>query len=274
MNSLTTYDDERFRGFADQYDEHRPQPPQVLTEILSQLAGSRQPSLVVDLGSGTGLSTFLWVGRADRVIGIEPTEDMRRQAELGRQEPAEQEACGTEIAFRGGFSDDTGIEAGSADIVVASQAFHWMPPESTLAEVARILRPGGVFAAIDCDWPPVMDWQAEAAYTAFVERTSELQRAAGHQQPARWPKEQHLQSISDSGHFRYVREILLHSAEVGGAERLVGLALSQGGVQALLKTGCSPEEAGVPELEQVGREVFGDGVLPWYFSYRVRLGVR
>ena len=39
-----------------------------------------RPALVVDLGSGTGLSTAIWGGRAERVIGIEPNADMREEA--------------------------------------------------------------------------------------------------------------------------------------------------------------------------------------------------
>ena len=39
--------------------------------------------------------------------------------------------------------------------MVAVQAMHWMEPTTTHAEVARILRPGGVFAIVDADWPPV-----------------------------------------------------------------------------------------------------------------------
>jgi SAM-dependent methyltransferase len=35
------------------------------------------------------------------------------------------------------------FRAGSADLVTAGTAFHWMPPVPTLAEVTRILRPGG-----------------------------------------------------------------------------------------------------------------------------------
>ena len=35
---------------------------------------------MVDLGSGTGLSTTIWAPLADRVVGIEPSADMRRQA--------------------------------------------------------------------------------------------------------------------------------------------------------------------------------------------------
>ncbi len=48
---------ERFTGFAAQYDEHRPSPPDALSELLCQLAQSVRPVLIVDLRSGTGLST-------------------------------------------------------------------------------------------------------------------------------------------------------------------------------------------------------------------------
>src|ERR1700685_3598340 len=48
----------------------------------------------------------------------------------------------------------TGLPAKWADIVTASQAMHWFDPELALPEIARLLRPGGVLAAYDCDWPP------------------------------------------------------------------------------------------------------------------------
>ncbi len=49
-------------------------------------------------------------------------------------------------------------EEGTAGIVTCAQSFHWMEPESTFIEVARILRPGGVFAAYDYDRPPTVHW--------------------------------------------------------------------------------------------------------------------
>lgn len=52
-----------------------------------------------------------------------------------------------------------------------------------------------------------------------------------------WRKEQHLERMRTSGRFRYVREITLHHMERGSAERLVGLAMSQGQVASLLNTG-------------------------------------
>src|SRR5690606_2279453 len=150
----------RWFGFADTYDRYRPQPPAAAADLLMRLAQTDRPALVVDLGAGTGLSTRLWAGRAAQVIGIEPNPDMRRRAEAQTDAP--------EITYREGVSTATGLPDACADIVVASQALHWMDPGPTFAEVARILRPEGVFAAIDCDWPPAVHWEAEIAYNACM----------------------------------------------------------------------------------------------------------
>jgi SAM-dependent methyltransferase len=257
---------ERFSGFSDIYDRYRPQPPAVLIDLLAQLAGVERPALVVDVGSGTGLSTRLWAGHADQAIGIEPNDDMRDQAEAQTVAPG--------VRYQPGFSTATGLPDACADIVTASQALHWMEPEPTLAEMARILRPGGVFAAFDCDWPPAMHWEAEAAYEACMARVREVNRAHGLTSTVKaWPKHEHLGWMRASGHFRYTREVVLHSVEPGNAERLVGLALSQGHVATPLKHGLSEDELGLAELRAVAARTLGDEPRPWYFSYRVRLGI-
>ena len=46
-------------------------PPPVLLDILTQLIDTPHHALVVDLGSGTGLSTMIWSAQAQHVIGIE-----------------------------------------------------------------------------------------------------------------------------------------------------------------------------------------------------------
>ena len=86
----------RFTGFADQYDRHRAGPPPALADLVRQYAGATRPGLVVDLGSGTGLSTRYWADKATRVIGIEPTPDMRGQAEKVTAAP--------NVSYRAGFS--------------------------------------------------------------------------------------------------------------------------------------------------------------------------
>jgi ubiquinone/menaquinone biosynthesis C-methylase UbiE len=51
-----------------------------------------------------------------------------------------------------------------------------MNPELTLAEANRILKPGGIFATVDCDWPPVSKWEAEAAYRQLSSKVSCLEK--------------------------------------------------------------------------------------------------
>src|SRR5579875_1005082 len=67
-------------GTARSYDRARPTPPPALLDLLTQVIGLPHPTLVVDVGSGTGLSTTIWGERAERVIGIEPNADMRQEA--------------------------------------------------------------------------------------------------------------------------------------------------------------------------------------------------
>jgi SAM-dependent methyltransferase len=262
---------ERFMGFADVYDTFRPRPPLVVLDILTQLAEAPRPALVADLGSGTGLSTALWAERAAEVVGVEPSADMRRQAEA--RTSALPNAAN--VRYQAGYANATGLPDGCADIVTCSQSLHWMEPVSTFAEIARILRPGGVFAAYDCDWPPTVNWAIEEAHQIFRAQLRVAEQAHGFSRDVRsWDKQQHLERMRESGQFRLTKEIVLHHIEQGGAERLVGLELSQGGVATLLKHGVGEEEVGITALRATAQRVLGDAIVPWYFSYRMRVGVR
>jgi len=254
-------------GFADRYDAYRPTPPDALLDVLTQLAQTNRPTLVVDLGSGTGISTSIWTDRAHRVIGIEPNAEMRRRAEERNQ--------AQNVVFHDGFAHQTGVPDGAADIVTCAQSFHWMEPESTFAEVARTLRPGGVFAAYDYDWPPTVHWEVETAFAACIVRVHELERQHGIEDTMQqWAKSEHLARVRASGQFRYAKEILLHSAAIGTAEGLVGFARTLGHVTRMLDLGFSDAQLGLDNLRQVAERALGDGGLPWYFSYRVRVGVK
>lgn len=258
---------ERFAGFAGLYHTHRPQPPAVLVDLLCRAAGAERPGLVVDLGCGTGLSTRVWAERAERVLGIEPSPDMRREAERQTASP--------NVSFRPGFSHQTGLPDACADVLTCSQALHWMEPEPTFQEVARVLRRGGVFAAYDCDWPPTLPrWEAEAAYIEFMARVTSMEKERGLAPDVkRWPKDGHLARMRASNRFRFTKELVVHHLESGNAERLVGLALSQGAVETLLKAGVTEAEMGLDRLREVAARTLGDEPGPWCFSYRARIGV-
>ena len=70
---------DRFLGFADVYDNARPKCPEKVKTIILKYLG-KSPSVVVDLGCGTGLSTTIWSRVSNKVIGIEPSNDMIKLA--------------------------------------------------------------------------------------------------------------------------------------------------------------------------------------------------
>lgn len=259
-----------FSNVAQEYDRFRPRPPVVLPDVLSQLAQESAP-FVVDLGSGTGLSALVWESKARGVVGIEPNDDM---LDVARQR-VKARGLGQLVSFQQGLGAETALADGCADIVTCAQSFHWMEPESTLAEIGRILRPGGVFAVYDYGWPPTFHVGAEMAYEAFMARVSVLMDARGLTQPLQmWPKSRHTQRMRESGHFGYVKEFLLHRQEQGDAERFVGLTLSNGVIQSLQRGLLTEKEIGLDEFQNQVNAALGDKTLLWYFSYEVRVGIK
>ncbi|WAV92938.1 class I SAM-dependent methyltransferase [Oxalobacter aliiformigenes] len=256
----------RFTGFAGLYDGVRPRMPVYPVEVIRQYLG-RKPDRVVDLGCGTGLSTLVWRNRCLEVIGIEPSDDMLAVAQ-------KKEING--IAFRKGSSTSTGLPDKSADAVICSQSFHWMEPRSALSEINRVLRPGGVFATVDCDWPPVSDWRVEKKYKELFDKVLQIEKTEKLVESSfvRWEKTGHLHHIESSGYFRYVREIVFSSREKCDAERLIGLAKSQGGLQSILKVDPGLIEEDLARFMRSVRDVFGETVFDIDFGYRMRIGVK
>ncbi|MBI4539113.1 MAG: methyltransferase domain-containing protein [Gemmatimonadetes bacterium] len=266
---------ERFSGLSDRYHAARPRPPELVVEVLTRLAAVERPSLVVDLGCGTGLSIWIWAERAAEVVGVEPNAEMRRQAELELARLRSSRPDRATVRLLDALSTATGLPRASADIVTCSQSFHWMEPEPTLAEVARILRPGGVFATYHPEYPPTVHWELEAAYRAFMARVRSLERERGASPGVvKWDKDRQLEWLETSGRFRFVKEIALHSVETGDAERFAALTRSQSPVNAVLRAGCTEAEIGLDALDELARRLLGQNPAPWYFSWLVRVGVK
>lgn len=291
---------ERFSGFADLYDTCRPSPPSDLGDLLVDYCGGRVGH-AVDLGCGTGLSTRWLAGWADRVTGVEPSEDMRRTASTAAASPGN-------VTYHEGWAHATGLDDGCADLVVAVQAMHWMEPDTTLAEVARILRPGGVFAAIDCDWPPIVGHAGvEAAWDSCRRRMRVIEERIGRgwddaaiaEAPVTdddplaagydgsdahrdrvliagvrsWSKGGHLDRMIDSGRFAWCRDLVTHTTEPGAPSRFVDLMRSQGDYQTLRRRGFDDAQLGIEELAALVREGLGTDTRSFRFGYRSRLGV-
>jgi SAM-dependent methyltransferase len=123
-----------FGEVASHYERYRPGPPLAAVDWILPTHVGR----VVDLGAGTGALTRLLVGKADEVVAVEPDDRMR--SVLVAQIPGVRAVLG-----RG---ESIPLPDASVDAVLASASWHWMDPVPTLEEVARVLLPGGVLAAL------------------------------------------------------------------------------------------------------------------------------
>jgi ubiquinone/menaquinone biosynthesis C-methylase UbiE len=122
-----------FSSAAQDYERGRPgYPADAIDALIRELRLERR-SVVVDLAAGTGKLTRDLTERFDRVIAIEPLAEMREQ--LARTTPAAEALDGTAERMR--------LPDASANAVLVGQAFHWFDGRRALAEIARVLEPGG-----------------------------------------------------------------------------------------------------------------------------------
>lgn len=126
----------RFSSRVENYVKYRPGYPQAVVDFLKSECGLTPEQTVADIGSGTGKSAELFLQNGNRVIGVEPNQEMREAAErLLAGYPRFQSAATT--------AEATTLEMHSVDMIVAGQAFHWFNREATRPEFVRILKPGG-----------------------------------------------------------------------------------------------------------------------------------
>jgi len=123
-----------FGSVAAEYDRGR---PGYSADAIRWLLGD-QPLDVVDLGAGTGKLTGAVRAAGHRVTAVEPLPEMR--AILSTRLP--------DVAVVAARAEDTRLPAGSADAVVAGQAFHWFDRSRAFPEIARILRPEGTLGLL------------------------------------------------------------------------------------------------------------------------------
>ena len=128
-----------FESVADVYERTRPAyAPDALAFVAQRLPLRR----VLDLGAGTGKLTRQLVELGADVVAVEPGDAMR--ALLERVVP-EAEALAVS-------AESIPLPDVSVDVVTVAQAFHWFRPTEALAEMHRVLRPGGGFALFWNHW--------------------------------------------------------------------------------------------------------------------------
>lgn len=123
-----------FGSVADRYDRYR---PTYAADAVVWALGER-PLRVADIGAGTGILSRLLRRLGHEVIAVEPDGLMRGR--LARVSPG--------ITALAGTAEEIPLPDRSVDAVVAGQAYHWFDTARAHPQIARVLRPGGVFAAL------------------------------------------------------------------------------------------------------------------------------
>jgi len=129
------------RGFASAagvYEESRPGYPGEAVEWLASRLDLGPGRIVVDLAAGTGKLTRLLGPTGAKVIAVEPVDEMR----------ATLRATMPDADARAGTAEQSGLPDACADAVTVAQAFHWFDGPAALAEIHRVLRPGGKLALV------------------------------------------------------------------------------------------------------------------------------
>jgi SAM-dependent methyltransferase len=208
-----------FGEVADAYERARPGYPE---DGVRWLTGD-EPCDVVDLGAGTGKLTRSLVVLGHRVTAVEPLAEMREHLR----------AVVPDATALEGSAEALPLPDASADVVTCAQAFHWFDHATALAEIARVLRPGGRLALV---------WNMRDDHEPWVAKLSKVVMGS--------------ETIEDGD----VAEPLAASALFGPVERATfsfANRLDRAGLLDLVLSSsfCAvrTEEERTPVLEQAGR---------------------
>lgn len=139
-------------------------------DVTSSFAGVANPHLVavlttgarvVDIGSGAGTDLLLAarrVGTSGRAIGVDMTEAMRQRASAGAL------LCALDnVEVRAGDATQLPVDTASIDVVISNGVLNLVPEkERAVAEIARVLKPGGRVQVGDIIIGQVLDDEALA----------------------------------------------------------------------------------------------------------------
>lgn len=140
-----------FGKLAATYERGRPSYPDAAIELLAGELGIGPGRRVLDLAAGTGKLTRLLVELGADVVAVEPVDGMR--AELVAN------VAGIEVLD--GLAEAIPLADESVDVVVVGQAFHWFDAPVALAEMARVLRPGGGVGLVWNERDESVPWVSE-----------------------------------------------------------------------------------------------------------------
>jgi SAM-dependent methyltransferase len=188
-----------FGSVAESYDRFRPGPPMAAVEwLLPSPCRS-----VLDLGAGTGALSRRLGQRATTVFALEP--DRRMLAVLADRSPG--------VRSVKAVAEHLPIAATILDAAVASSAWHWMDTDKTVAEISRVLRPGGVLGIVGNGPDRSVEWVEELLGRRDPTREERDARAV-----------RHRVDLSESPSFDELETCVINWTLPMTREELIGLA--------------------------------------------------
>lgn len=145
-----------FQQNAVDYERSRPSYPAAAMSCIVGRAHLGPGRKVIDLAAGTGKLTRLLVPSGAEVVAVEPVAAMREQ--LAAAVPAA-------VEIVDGTAESLPFPDESIDALTIAQAFHWFDQPVALAEIRRVLRPGGSL---------VLTWNTRDRSHAWVREFGEL----------------------------------------------------------------------------------------------------
>jgi ubiquinone/menaquinone biosynthesis C-methylase UbiE len=258
---------ERFTGFCYAYDKFRPNPPVAIFNLAAKLSKKAYPKIVIDLGCGTGLSTRPWAKLAQKVIGIDPSEDMLKIA----QDENQQE----NIAFLFGTGEEIPVDNNSANIITCSSSVHWMKPDSLMKEIDRTLQPEGVFMVYGHYFPVYAESHVlTKMHEKWRINLNILEYEDEKQAHQPYSLSKSLTAFDTSGVFNYTRKLYLHSEQFWNRKQIMGFMEAHAGVPFLRSRGYDDEKLLFSEFKKEISNYPEDFSFTTYFTYSVYFGIK
>ena len=205
---------EQFGSVADAYERGRPEyAPAVIGALGAELRiapGNR----VLDLGAGTGKLTRALLDAGFDVTAIEPHASLRDvlAAKVGADRALD------------GLAEAIPLPEAAFEAVTVADAFHWFDHRAAIAEIRRVLRPGGGLAVLTT----IPDWSGASWAHELGTLIVRGRPAHPHFDGPSW-----RDAIQAAGGWTEPREIRVTSAQPADPERIVNHVASISWVAAM-----------------------------------------
>jgi ubiquinone/menaquinone biosynthesis C-methylase UbiE len=127
------------RTAAERYAKGRPRFHSFVIEKIRNFLALRKPfKLALDVGCGTGLSSFALKAISESIVGIDVSAAMLGQAQKNDR-----------IEYLLASAENLPFCAGRFDLITISQAIHWVDKEKFFAEADRVLKTDALIVGYD-----------------------------------------------------------------------------------------------------------------------------